>query len=250
MRDDKDGMTASHLDDVDRDAKWAEQFEDEAAEILREHLFKNIGFIRSSHHEDAKECTDMVPYVTTDIGSVALRMRRATVKHRDFTIRAWRASGVKTEKAKILEGWGSCYLYGWTTGRQINEWILVNLDKIRESGLLLKNRQQISNKDGVTKFVTISIQELQDANAIEDSKLDNDNDIPATGTCAMCGKPADCMHYVGQVRCCIPCCMQDQAKIDEQRATEEGRQRQSNYQRWKEENKERLAALPKDKPIV
>jgi hypothetical protein len=67
---------------------------------------------------------------------------------RDLTIRSRRDTKAKTELAKIKEGHGFRYFYGWIDDNdKIVEWMLIDLDKLRASGLLEKPRREIPNKD-------------------------------------------------------------------------------------------------------
>jgi len=86
--------------------------------------------------------------------------RRADCRYRDLTIRSHRETGYRTELSKIEEGFGDWYLYGWLNKQdKVAEWILVDLDKLRERRLWL-GRHDIPNGDG-TWFIAISSQELR-----------------------------------------------------------------------------------------
>lgn len=51
-------------------------------------------------------------------------------------------------------------IYAWTgADEQIESWILVNLDNVRKSGLLDRDRKDIPNGDG-TWFINIELSEL------------------------------------------------------------------------------------------
>jgi len=105
---------------------------------------------------DKKQATDFI--VIIDGGEIAVRIRRANCKYRDLTIRSVN-NGYKTEIDKIREGFGRYYLYCWEDeGKEIKSWILVDLNKLRETKLM-ENRVNIPNYDG-TEFIAISIDEL------------------------------------------------------------------------------------------
>lgn len=67
--------------------------------------------------EDTERNTDLI-VLRLDAVRIGVRIRNATYyansqyRH-EFTIRAGRPSGVKTELTKILEGWGDYFLYGF-----------------------------------------------------------------------------------------------------------------------------------------
>jgi hypothetical protein len=121
-----------------------------------------IGLIFAT--QPKKEATDFE--VNLMGGSIAVRLRRPKYTYRDLTIRAHRDNGVKTELAKIKEGHAFRYFYGWINDQNIiAEWILVDLNKVRKTGLLEKERRLIPNYDG-THFIAISIDELQNAGCL------------------------------------------------------------------------------------
>jgi hypothetical protein len=113
-------------------------------------------------------------------GTIAARVRdTATCKYladpkkRDLTLRVHRDTAKKTELEKIIEGYASHYFYSWADkNHNIIEWIFVDLDKLRTSGLLDKERRWIPNGDG-TYFVAISKEELYEAKCIIANHLTN-----------------------------------------------------------------------------
>ncbi len=112
---------------------------------------------------DRKHATDLTLKITG--GDIAARLR-FFCNQRDLTIRAHRDNGMKTELAKIQEGFAYRYFYGWVdASRIISEWILVDLDKVRMAGLLGRERRLIPNGDG-THFIAIATKELHDAGCL------------------------------------------------------------------------------------
>lgn len=90
-----------------------------------------------------------------------VRIRRHDCDYRDLTIRSISRNGGKTELQKLREGFGDWYIYCWTNEKQqINEWMLINLNCVRESGLLGIYREDIPNGDG-TFFRVVSFTELR-----------------------------------------------------------------------------------------
>lgn len=126
-------------------------------------------FIRvnvASAVEDMKQSTDMVLKIEGD-GTVAVRIRRPNCVYRDLTLRSSLSNGAVTELVKIRDrGFADWYLYAWTnTHDMLTEWILVDLNCVRASGILSKPRKQIPNGDG-TFFISVGIPELQQADAL------------------------------------------------------------------------------------
>lgn len=147
-----------------QDKRWEEGYHGQVLSILGV-LTPHLAEIKvASAEKDRANATDFE--VTLSGGTIAVRLRRPECKFRDLTIRALRDNGAKTELAKIKEGYAYRYFYGWTDQqRKIAEWILVNLDKVRETGLLEKPRQLRPNGDG-TYFISIELRELYDAGCL------------------------------------------------------------------------------------
>jgi len=148
------------------DKCWADKFIPEITKILTQNAGAFLDVAIANDQDDMEKATDLVVTVTS--GQVAVRIRRDGYKkkYRDWTIRSYRNSGSKTELEKLRDGFGRWYLYLWTNNLMIVDWILIDLNRARESGLLFKKRHHIQNKnknggpDG-TYFVAISIPEIK-----------------------------------------------------------------------------------------
>ena len=93
------------------DKRWADRFLPEIKRILGEHL---IG--EPPEEEDQEHNTDLM-VLKMDAVRVACRVRRNQYIDRygdEFTIRAGRPNGSKTELTKIVEGWGDYFFYGFS----------------------------------------------------------------------------------------------------------------------------------------
>lgn len=144
---------------------YLESFKD----ILERNSLHFLNFEVSDEYKDTQEATDMV--IKVKGGDVALRVREPNVHFRDLTIRSRSRYGGKTEIDKLREGFGKWYLYGWGDGvGNVNEYILVDLDKVRSFKILDRQRKEIPNYDG-TKFINISISELIMTGCLIASKL-------------------------------------------------------------------------------
>lgn len=140
------------------DRVWSDERLAQVTEILRDNAMHIVKIEIAPETRDTKEATDLIIEVTG--GSVAVRVRRSDTRFRDLTIRSRRPSGIPTELHKIRQGFGDWYLYGWTDNGHISEWILVDLNQVRNTGLLEKVRRGIPNFDGSSCFIAISISEL------------------------------------------------------------------------------------------
>lgn len=121
----------------------------------------------SSVKEDTKYAVDLVIDIP-GVGDVAVRVRRPKYRdrYRDLTIRAYRTSGTKTELEKIRDGFAKFYLYCWLNYKgKIEDWILIDLDALRKSGLL-DNPRITANNDGKTGFADFHDFELRRANCL------------------------------------------------------------------------------------
>jgi len=139
------------------DKGWADQFMPDIKSVLGRHLLGE-----ASLTEDAKHATDLVVLQMKDL-RIAVRMRRRKYAENQhylgqFTIRTERRSGVKTELAKLIEGWGDYYFYGFEGlhDGQLGIWHLIDLKEFRLGymRLLIKCErgtcpgEQIKNSDG------------------------------------------------------------------------------------------------------
>jgi hypothetical protein len=127
---------------------------------------------RASESEDLREATDWV--AETDRGTIAVRIRRLYywTEYRDLTIRAWRRGNKRTELEKIKGGWARWYLYAWSDGKgDLWDWIFVDLDKLRASGLL-DNEEFIKNPDCRTAFLPLPDVVLKSHGCIVNEKPD------------------------------------------------------------------------------
>ena len=136
---------------------WQLKQMEDIKDILKSQAIYIIDIEVSTPEEDMKQSTDLKITITT--GDIAVRIRR-DIPWRELTIRAF-SGGNKTEIHKLRAGYGDWYLYLWTVKNKISEWILVDINKMREAGLLSEQRPIIMNKDGYTGFVKYTIPELE-----------------------------------------------------------------------------------------
>lgn len=157
---------------------WADRFISQQKKIIGEHKIKDISSLeQASQEKDSNEATDMVLKVGGQ--SISLRVRK-TGKFRDFTIRTKSEGHGKTEIDKLKEGYGNYYLYCWAEGDTITEWMFLDIEKIRQSGLLiyapLKNGTKTNWSDG-TKFTWISFEDLMKNDCIINFDIEKYNHL-------------------------------------------------------------------------
>lgn len=134
-------------------------------EIISRHIRYIFKARQSTPEQDMKEGFDYA--ITIDKTNIAVRNRKHKyLQYGDLTIRTKARGNGKTEIDKIKEGCGDIYLYTWQTenGKSIDSYLLVDLEKLRISGLL-EETNELKNGDN-TKFCSISIQELRDKDCI------------------------------------------------------------------------------------
>jgi hypothetical protein len=147
------------------DRAWGDAFTDQAFRILTPFIPQCVELTLAPQYKDNKEATDFE--IALKGGTIAVRLRRPSYNFRDLTIRSRRANGARTELAKLQAGYAFRYFYGWTDERHnIREWILVDLDKVRQAGLLHRDWQEKPNKDGTTFFIAIPSQALDQAGCL------------------------------------------------------------------------------------
>lgn len=146
------------------DKEWSETFINEVKKKISE-ISSQLTFVNDATiEEDIFQSTDLV--LNTIQGKIAVRLRRPDCEFRDLTIRVKRDSDTKTELEKIKEGWGRWYFYGWVSNKNlIEEYIFVDLNKVRTVKLLEKERVLKDNKDG-TYFIFINKTELKNSGCL------------------------------------------------------------------------------------
>lgn len=140
-----------------KDKRWSDRFLPQIKRILGEHL---IG--EPPMEEDAERNTDLI-VLRLNAVRIGCRVRKFEylAKYGDeFTIRAGRPSGAKTELTKIIEGWGDYFFYGFSDKeeRTLVKWILGDLKALRlfiNRQLFSGNKQWIgqNNHDNSSSFV-------------------------------------------------------------------------------------------------
>jgi hypothetical protein len=136
---------------------FSEKYMPTIKRILSKHALRFISVEIADEQEDMTQAFDLK--ISTQRGRVAVRIRRASSKYRDLTIRAYN-KGYKTEIHKLRDGFGDWYLYAWEgEGNKIAEYALIDINKARH--LFNDDRELRLNKDGgATGFYAYSFEEL------------------------------------------------------------------------------------------
>lgn len=150
----------------EKDKRWSDRFIPLIKPILGSYL---IGEPPAA--EDRDHNTDLIVLRMEPL-RIACRVRRHEhlVKYGDeFTIRCDRPSDVKTELAKIIEGWGDYFFYGFASEDEnaLAHWILGNFRVFRywlmrwlvEHEGKMPSRK-ISNMDQSSSFYAFKIKDL------------------------------------------------------------------------------------------
>lgn len=152
-------MAMKQADKYRNDRSFSDDYLAQVKRILSRNAIRFIGIEVAQDADDTQESTDMV--ISVNNGRVAVRVRRPSCAFRDLTIRSRSFGGGTTELEKLRAGFGDWYLYCWTNSdSQISEWILVDINKMRSTGLLNKSKKDIPNGDG-TFFVAFDKVELR-----------------------------------------------------------------------------------------
>lgn len=141
--------------------------------FIRKRAYLFVDVKESSFEQDTKQATDFIIVVSG--GTIAFRIRDYVPyfdRHeRDFTLRSRVPFGGRTEIHKIKDGFGDWYVYIWKDKKNVWEYyIIADIDKLRESGLLDIVRPDIPNGDG-TFFRAYSIEELKNVECVVESNL-------------------------------------------------------------------------------
>lgn len=143
----------------DTDRRWSDAFIPAIKKIVGPLLLEE-----SSFEVDTQQAADLVILNARD-KTIACRVRRAGYADRyghEFTIRAKRDSGAKTELEKIIDGFGDWMFYGHADpdGMNVSRWVVINLAGLR-AAIIRKQAlaKKQSNGDG-THFVAFDVREL------------------------------------------------------------------------------------------
>lgn len=146
------------------DRQWSDQFIPAIRAIVGPHLL-----VPASFEVDTKEAADLIVLRARDM-TVACRIRRSGYLGSfgwQFTIRCKRDSGMKTELAKITEGWGDWMFYGFASSEGegvLARWFLIDLHHWRAH--MIRNQKAINkgiqpNGDG-TSFAWFDVRSFPD----------------------------------------------------------------------------------------
>lgn len=170
-----DSMVGARKPQMFRDNwNYSESKMEQVKSILKENAMNIVQIEVASPEDDMKHSTDLKVKVTS--GDIAVRVRRPYQNYRDLTIRAFN-KGLKTEIHKLRDGYCDWYLYAWENQfGKLKEWMLININILRNSGLLDMNRPVKMNKDGATGFVSFSIRELEGINSVAAKCIGDSNE--------------------------------------------------------------------------
>jgi hypothetical protein len=132
------------------DKRWSDRFLPQIKGILGLHL---IG--EPPAEEDAERNTDLM-VLRMDAVRIGCRVRKhhyLAQYGNEFTIRAGRPSGVKTELTKIIEGWGDYFFYGFSNEPEtrLEFWALADMRVFRRHYALMLARSMPGVAPGVSK---------------------------------------------------------------------------------------------------
>lgn len=152
--------------------EWSDNFLPLVKQIVGPHLLEP-----SPYEVDANQCGDLV-VVRGKAKTVGVRVREhyAADKWPDqFTIRSRLDSGNKTELAKIINGWGDVFFYGFADENEqgFAGWYLIDMDVFRKALMYPERRDSIRtgekcNGDG-TYFRWFKVSDFPDALLIDSS---------------------------------------------------------------------------------
>lgn len=146
--------------------------------IVRDNLAHLVKIELAPQELDMEEATDL-KLLVVEGGAMACRIRRPSCEERDLTLRTRVPGDYRTEWHKIRDGKAKWYFYGWTDNKgEIAEWILVDLDVMRENHLFdeIPAGREIPNRDG-TFFTYFTLWELGLSNAFVAKHLKENNGI-------------------------------------------------------------------------
>lgn len=147
-----------------KDKRWSDIFIPEIKGILGTHLIGEPPLAEDSLHN-----TDLM-VLKLDAVRIGCRIRKFDYLNfsDEFTLRASRREN-KTELAKVIEGWGDYFFYGFSDrdGRKLSAWMLGDLKVFRLwfTTTIVKNEGRVpgqlnENYDGSSTFRAFNINAL------------------------------------------------------------------------------------------
>jgi hypothetical protein len=158
------------------DKEWSDIFIPQLKVIATKHLVQiEIG----NPIQDQKEGTDLIIFGGPQ--RIACRVRRPEFypKYRfEFTIRARRSNGVKTEWAKLIEeneNWRHVYIYAFSDiDETIPSYHVIDIPPFREYARSLE-LQEKGNRDGTTFFYAFDVREMPKKSIIYTTEIGKKN---------------------------------------------------------------------------
>lgn len=165
------------MNQYDADKRWSDRFIPRIGEIVGRKLLVPAPYV-----EDAFRNTDLMVLKMEGV-RIGCRIRRNKYADKygdEFTIRCGRPSGNKTELAKIVEGWGDYFFYGFSSAdeKNIENWTLCDLNVFRlwlmrymasHKGGIPGNAQR--NTDGSSGFLAFKFADLPDDFIVDSSAM-------------------------------------------------------------------------------
>lgn len=149
------------------DKRWSDIFLPEIKRIIGETFI-----VEPPKEEDEERNTDLI-VLKFDSIRIACRIRKNEYYKRypdDFTIRAGRPSGTKTELTKIIEGWGDYLFYGFSDEyeKTLSGWKIIDLNAFRLffNRYIARHKGEIPghkkhNTDGSSYFLTFDTKKYE-----------------------------------------------------------------------------------------
>ena len=163
-----------------RDREWSDRFIPAISMIVGPRLLVPAPF-----EVDAKQATDLIVLRARDM-TIAARVRRHGYADRypfEFTMRSRRDNGVKTELAKVVDGWADWMFYGHSAADEcgFDRWFLIDLHALRAALIRdgMKERSTLAwtekpNGDG-THFVAFDLRSFRPSILVTSS-----HDVPTS----------------------------------------------------------------------
>lgn len=148
---------------------WSDQYLDQIQRILGPILFQI-----ADDETDMTQATDLHVLKAQPV-AIACRVRRMNKNFsrfkNEFTIRAERPNGRKTELAKILDGFGDYYFYGWVDEQadRVAYYTVFDIDLFRQAiaaDPTLASQTVTNPSDGI-KFCAFDFQDFPAAMILE-----------------------------------------------------------------------------------
>ena len=151
----------------ERDKAWADAHKPEIEEILRRVLGQRLDVEPTTYERDVNEAIDYEVELPKNMVACRIRRIESCGALRQMTVQTSARRGRRSEAMKLGGGQVDWYLYGWSDGTALLDWMVVDVSRVLAAGLMdqaMERGAEVWYSDG--RFLYIPAGELERARAV------------------------------------------------------------------------------------